>query len=373
QSWMLALIELWKKSEAMDCASLQHDIVRTVVIGLLVKQIRGHYQCYRLKIAVRHILGHFRQAMCRQLCNMQHIELFALRSPRNNVDIMNNDYIGLYNAVGQLEGFNSNQMAINTQAQPYARDHVTHFLPRDNMTSTNADSPGQMPINLHAQPYAQDFRSHSISMNTTDCESNDYRNSSPSLAYTQPNLMNGNIDRQVSAQSRHYAQDFIPSTDYESTGYQNTYMQPSNINGHLHRNFDHQESQPYVQDFLPSASMNTTNDENTRYRNPSLSYIQPGNLNMTNGHLNPVHHNPVETRTEDICPIPISFHTHYNLSDMINYGPATGYSQRSSISYILTHEPASHGFLVTKLEQTRSVLGRVSATDIDKMLAVVRM
>ncbi|CAG8547380.1 7566_t:CDS:1 [Paraglomus occultum] len=73
-----------------------------------------------------------------------------------------NNYVGLYNAVGQLEGFNSNQMTTNLQAQPYARAHATDFPL--NMTSTNTDSPGQMPTNLQAQHYAQDFRSHATSL-----------------------------------------------------------------------------------------------------------------------------------------------------------------------------------------------------------------
>jgi len=78
----------------------------------------------------------------------------------------NNNYVRLYDAVGQLKSFNSNQMATNLQAQPYAHAHATHFPLHDNinMSSTNADPPGQMSINLQAQSYAQDFRSHDTSL-----------------------------------------------------------------------------------------------------------------------------------------------------------------------------------------------------------------
>src|SRR5690348_240218 len=77
----------------------------------------------------------------------------------------NVNYVGLYNAAGQLGGFNFNQMALN-QAQPYNRNNAIHFLPHDNVdiTFTNADSPGQMLINSQTQPYTQAFRSHAISL-----------------------------------------------------------------------------------------------------------------------------------------------------------------------------------------------------------------
>ena len=130
---------------------------------------------------------------------------------------------------------------------------------------------------------------------------------------------------------------------------------------------------------LPSASMNTMDYESTGYQsNPSVSYIHPGNLNTMNGCLNPSNHNQVETHTNSSYSHPLSFQTSSDpYSDMINYGPTDNHFQHSrttnnrSISYILTHEPASHGYLVTKVEPTRTVW--VSAADIDKILAVPRM
>ncbi|CAG8544448.1 5114_t:CDS:1 [Paraglomus occultum] len=80
----------------------------------------------------------------------------------------NNNYVRLYNAASQLENFNSDQMATNSQIQSYAQDfrsHTAHFLPHDNVKilSTNADFPGQV-LNLPVQPYAQDVRSHATSL-----------------------------------------------------------------------------------------------------------------------------------------------------------------------------------------------------------------
>ena len=113
--------------------------------------------------------------------------------------------------------------------------------------------------------------------------------------------------------------------------------------------------------------------EGIGYRNSSLPYIQPGDINSMNGHLNPSHRNPIETHTNDPRRIPVSFHTRYGPSNILNCSRTNSCSHHSSSSYILTHEPASHGYLVTKVEQTRSVLGMVSAADIDKMLSNVRM
>ena len=133
------------------------------------------------------------------------------------------------------------------------------------------------------------------------------------------------------------------------------------------------DRQAQSQDFLPSASMNTTDYESTGYQsNPSIS----GNLNSMNGHLNPPIYNQVEAHTNDSYP---SHGSSVYRSDMTNNGPTDNHFQHSnsrttnnrSISYILTHEPASHGYLVTKVEPTRTVW--VSAADIDKMLAVTRM
>ena len=100
-----------------------------------------------------------------------------------------------------------------------------------------------------------------------------------------------------------------------------------------------------------------------------------------NGYLNPSIHNQVETHTNSSYPLPVSFQTIHgssvHRSDMTSNRPTDNHFQNfrttnnRSISYILTHEPASHGYLVTKVEPTRTVW--VSDADIDKMLAVTRM
>ena len=107
---------------------------------------------------------------------------------------------------------------------------------------------------------------------------------------------------------------------------------------------------------LPSASMNIINYESTGY-NPSVSYIHPGNPNARNEHLDPSNH------TTNSYPLPSS--------DTINYGLTNqhfGITNNSPTSYILTYDPASHGYLVMKVDPTRTVWR--SAADINRMLGV---
>ncbi|CAG8502173.1 5739_t:CDS:2 [Paraglomus occultum] len=185
---------------------------------------------------------------------------------------------------------------------------------------------------------------------------------------------------------------------YENAGYRNSscsYTQSDNrnaINGHL-KSTHH---------YLDQQAQSHMHCESTGCRISSLYCIQPDNLNVMNRHLNlpyrnldqphihyestgcrdsyiqsdpnlnrhsnPPHCNPVEPHTN-----PVSFSTLNGPSDMPNYTPTNTRSQHLSVSYILTRESASHRYLVTKVEQTRSVLGMVSAADIDNMLSNVRM
>jgi len=106
-----------------------------------------------------------------------------------------NNYVGLCNSVGQLEGFNSNQMATNLQTQPYARAHATHFPLHYNVN---------MPTNLQAQPYVQDFHSHDTSLPLHNVDMNIMNDgntenrvrSYPSVSYYGPvdTFMNGQLN-----------------------------------------------------------------------------------------------------------------------------------------------------------------------------------
>ena len=86
----------------------------------------------------------------------------------------NKNHVGLYNAVGQSEGFNSNQVATDLQAQPYVPAQAIYL--NVNMASTNTDSPDQMATDLQAQPYVPAHAIHfplhdNVNMASTNTDS----------------------------------------------------------------------------------------------------------------------------------------------------------------------------------------------------------
>ncbi|CAG8599834.1 4936_t:CDS:1 [Paraglomus brasilianum] len=164
------------------------------------------------------------------------------------------------------------------------------------------------------------------------------------------------------------------------------------------------QAQSHAQNFLPSASDNVdmtsmdimdygnTGNYTGNYApyegNPSVFYYtQAGNIDTMNGQLNPLSHGQVEIHTNSSCPLPVPFHTYCGSSDSypdtsIPYSDTTNNSltdnnfqhlgminNSSSTSYIFTHEPTGSGYVVTKVEYTQSVLGKMSAADFNQMLA----
>ncbi|CAG8529341.1 4852_t:CDS:1 [Paraglomus brasilianum] len=156
--------------------------------------------------------------------------------------------------------------------------------------------------------------------------------------------------------------------------------------------------QSHTQDFLPSVAsvslsdnvdvmfntMNAMDCENTGdYTGNYASYQDyPSDSYYThiNGQLNS---NPdqAETHSNSSCPLPVSFQTLYGstniYSDAMNDdGPTDncfGMINNSSTSYVFTHDPTGTGYVVTKVEHTQLVLGRMSAADFNQMLATTRM
>src|SRR6185369_378977 len=111
-----------------------------------------------------------------------------------------------------------------------------------------------------------------------------------------------------------------------------------------------------------------TGDYASYQGNPSVSHFHPGNVDTMNGQLNPPNHDQTETRANSSCPPPVSFQTFCDpYSNTTNYGPTDNNFQRlgmidnSTISYILTHDPTSSGYVFMKVEYTQ--LGRISAAD----------
>ncbi|CAG8601971.1 7743_t:CDS:1 [Paraglomus brasilianum] len=161
------------------------------------------------------------------------------------------------------------------------------------------------------------------------------------------------------------------------------------------------QAQSHAQNFPPSDNVDTTSMDIMDYGNtgnytgnyapyegnPSVSYYtQPSNIDT----MNPLSHGQVEIHTNSSCPLPVPFQTYCGFSDSypdtsILYSDTTNNSltdnnfqhlgtiNNSSTSYIFTHEPTGSGYVVTKVEYTQSVLGRVSAADFNQMLATTRM
>ncbi|CAG8595549.1 4309_t:CDS:1 [Paraglomus brasilianum] len=142
-------------------------------------------------------------------------------------------------------------------------------------------------------------------------------------------------------------------------------------------------------DVMSMNTMNTIDYRNTgdymsdyaSYQgNPSDSYYtHSGNIDMMNGQLNIPNHDQAETHANSSCPLPVPFQTVCDTySDTMNDGPTDNFQRlginmtnNSSISYILTHEPTNSGYVFMKVEYTQ--LGRISAADIDKILALTQM
>ncbi|CAG8529383.1 4854_t:CDS:2 [Paraglomus brasilianum] len=109
--------------------------------------------------------------------------------------------------------------------------------------------------------------------------------------------------------------------------------------------------------------------------NPSVSYYT-----HINGQLNSPNPDQAEAHANSSCPLPGSFQTFCgstNLySDAMNDDGSTdnrfGMDNNSSTSYIFTLDPTGTGYVVTKVEHTQLVLGRMSAADFNQMLATTR-
>ncbi|CAG8601626.1 7376_t:CDS:1 [Paraglomus brasilianum] len=155
-----------------------------------------------------------------------------------------------------------------------------------------------------------------------------------------------------------------------------------------------------TQDFLPSVAsvslpenvdvmsntMNSMDYEDTGdytgdyalYQgNPSVSHFHPGNVDTVNGQLNTLNHDQAETHENSSYPLPVPFQTVCDpYFDTMNDGSTDnhfGVINNSSTSYIFTHDPTGTGYVVTKVEHTQLVLGRMSAADFNHMLATTRM
>jgi len=153
--------------------------------------------------------------------------------------------------------------------------------------------------------------------------------------------------------------------------------------------------QSHTRNFLPFAasfplSCNTLMNNTMGYENigdhtgdyapfhGNPSYLHPTNVDTMNGQLNPPNYDQAETHANGFCPLPAPFQTSCNpQSDTTNDGPTDNNFQRldmmdnSTISYILTHDPTSSGYVFMKVEYTQ--LGRISAADIDKIFALTQM
>jgi len=146
---------------------------------------------------------------------------------------------------------------------------------------------------------------------------------------------------------------------------------------------------PIHRNFLPSVSDNDvmfrdtmdyedTGDYNGDYTgdyalyqgNPSVSHSHPGNVDTMNGQLNPPNH------ANGSCPLPAPCQPFCDpYSNTTNYAPTDQHlgismTSNSSISYILTQDPTSSGYVFMKVEYTQ--LGRISAGDIDKILVLTQ-
>ncbi|CAG8489743.1 2413_t:CDS:1 [Paraglomus brasilianum] len=147
--------------------------------------------------------------------------------------------------------------------------------------------------------------------------------------------------------------------------------------------------QYHTQSYLPSTSlslsdnvdmsitMNTMDCRNTTGNYTGDASCNPSDSYYThiNGRLNSPNLDQAESHANSSCPLPVPFQTVCDpYFDTMNDGPTGNFQHlgtNSSISYILTHEPTNSGYVFMKVEYTQ--LGRISAADIDKILALTQM
>jgi len=116
--------------------------------------------------------------------------------------------------------------------------------------------------------------------------------------------------------------------------------------------------------------------------NPSDSHFYSGDVDdAVNERLNSPNPDQVETYANASCPLPVfsqPFQGSSNLyADTTNNGSTNNYfgvinNFNLPTSYIFTHDSAGTGYVVTKVEHTQLVLGRMSAADFNQMLATIQ-
>ena len=142
---------------------------------------------------------------------------------------------------------------------------------------------------------------------------------------------------------------------------------------------DNVDVMPIIMDSMDYEDTGDYTGDYASYQgNPSDSHFHSGDVDAVNGHMNSPNPDQAETYANSSCPLPVSFQTVYgssNLnSDTINDGFTDNHFSminNSSTSYIFTHDPTGTGYVVTKVEHTQLVLGRMSAADFNQMLSTI--